>query len=186
MPTILRRDALSFLTRPQLHELARHIGIPHHAGARKNVLLGLLTKSEKCTYPTILDSLPTKILRKMCDKYKVNSRGNRFALITRITGQAIPLREAILQAPRPSRLPPALHLTHLCNAKDFAGFVENKRLTAPECDVFNKKIVYLFYGRLLYRTQKGQPRTPLISRSGSYSDQEPQKNAPVFILSTLA
>jgi hypothetical protein len=53
---------------------------------------------------------------------------------------------------KPARLPAPLPLTHLTVARNFTPIVTAGRLDPRLCNVFERHLVYLFYGSVFYRT----------------------------------
>lgn len=57
---------------------------------------------------------------------------------------------------------PLLPLTHTCDAFDFRGIMEEKKLLTHECPVFSgEALVYCFYGRPAYRPSRTKQATSI-------------------------
>ena len=67
------------------------------------------------------------------------------------------LETAIRLLGAPARLPPPLPLAHSSIARWLASIVKGQALVPWACPVFNKKLVYLFYGGNYYRPSPPHP-----------------------------
>lgn len=62
------------------------------------------------------------------------------------------LEQTLNSLPRPKRWPISLPLSHLTIARYFDSIINAGKLEPRMCDVFKEKLIYLFYGGVLYRT----------------------------------
>ncbi len=61
------------------------------------------------------------------------------------------LDDAIRHTPKPRTAQPALPLGHIGSARSFEKIVADGHLMPRECPVFNRNVLYVFYGGLFYR-----------------------------------